>query len=148
MVCIAGNLLVLHKMNPVAHGCQIHGLPTVLGFAPSRSNVVCLFTGIYHGDRMSKCCVGVWQPVHSSLERTSADVCLMKSMGSYMIQTLNIMSSCTVHIALPHVVMVKGRFCFVQVNYEYYSWHTRRSLPVCGTYVATSTISSINKANR
>jgi len=90
MACVTANLLVLHKMNPVAHSCQLHGLPTVLRFAPSRSDVVCVFTGINHGERPSKSRVCVIKMVHSSLERMSADVCLKKSLGSYMIQTLKI----------------------------------------------------------
>jgi len=42
-----------------------------------------------------------------SSEWTSADVCLKKSLGSYMLQTLNIMSWCMVSIAIPNVVTVK-----------------------------------------
>jgi len=94
-------------MNLVAHSCQLHRLPTVLRCAPSRSDVVYSFTGINHGDRPSKSRVCGMKRVHSLLERTSAAVCLNKSLGSYMIRTLNIRSWCTVSIAIPNVVPVK-----------------------------------------
>jgi len=41
----------------------------------------------------------------------------------------------------------KRRLCFVQVDQEYQPRHKRRSLPLCGPYLATSNISSINKVN-
>ena len=107
MTCVTANLFILHKMNPVAHSCRLHMLPTILRFAPSRSDVVCLLKWINHSERLSTSRVCVIKTVHSSSGRTSADVCLKKSLRSYMIQTLNIRSWCTVSIAIPHVVMVK-----------------------------------------
>ena len=92
MASVTANLLVLHKMNPVGPSCQLHGLPTILRFGPSWSVVVCLFTGINHSEQRSKSRVCVIKRVHSSSERISADVCLKKSLGSYIIKTLNIMS--------------------------------------------------------
>ena len=92
MAWVTANVLTLHKMNPVAHSWPLHRLPTVLRFAPIQSVVVCLFTGMNRGERPPKSCVCDIQTVHSSIERTSADVCLKKSLGSYMQQTLKIMS--------------------------------------------------------
>jgi len=92
MACVTANLLVLHKMNLVAHSCRFHWLPTVLRFAPSRSDVVSLFTGIHHDDQPSKARLCVIKTVDLSSERTSADICLKKSLGSYMIQMLNMRS--------------------------------------------------------
>jgi len=82
LACKTANLLVLHNMNPVAHSCRLHWLPSVLRFAPSRSNILCLFTGINRGEPPPKSSVCEIQTVHSSSERTSADVCLKKSLGS------------------------------------------------------------------
>ena len=107
MACVTANLLVLHMMNPVAHSCRLHGLPTALWFAPSRSDFVCLFTRINHGERQSKSRACVIKTVHSSLERTSADVCLKKYLGFHMIQRRNIVSWCMVSIAIPNVVTVE-----------------------------------------
>jgi len=92
MACVTASLLILHRMNPVAYPCRLHRLPTALRFAPSQSNVGSLFTGINRGDQPSISGVCVIKTVHSLSERTSADVCLKKSLGSYMIQMLNIMS--------------------------------------------------------
>ena len=49
MECVTANLHMLHKMNPGAYRCSLHGFPTVLRSAPSQSDVVCLFTGINRG---------------------------------------------------------------------------------------------------
>jgi len=106
MACITASLLVLHKMNPVAHSCLLHRLPSILRFAPSHSKVLCLFTGINHGEQPSKSRGCVIKTVPSPLERMSADVCLKKSLGSHMIQTLNISSWSTVSIAIPNVATV------------------------------------------
>jgi len=107
MACVTANLLVLHKMNAVAHSCRLHRLPSVLWFSPSLSDVECLYTGINHGEQLSKSRVCVIKTAHSLLERMSADVCLKKSLRSYMIQTPNIRSWSTVSIAIPNVVTVK-----------------------------------------
>jgi len=107
MACITANFLILHKMNHVAHSCWLHKLPTILWFAPSRSNVVWLFTAINHSEQQPKSRVCEIQTMHSSTERMSADVCLKKSLGSYMRQMLNFMWWCMVSIAIPNVVTVK-----------------------------------------
>ena len=92
MAYVTANLLVLQMMDHVARSCRLHWLPTVLRFAPNRSDVLWLFIGINHDEHPSKSRVCVIKPVHSSLERTIADICLKKSVGSYIIQTLNIRS--------------------------------------------------------
>jgi len=92
MACKTANMVVLHKITPVAHSCLLHGLPTGLRFAPSHSDVVCVVPGINHSERPSKSHDCVIKMVHSSSERTSGDFGLKKSLGSYMIQMLNIMS--------------------------------------------------------
>jgi len=92
MACVTANLLVLHKINPVTHSCRLHGWLNVVRFAPSRSDDLCLFTGINRGEQPSKSRVCVIKTVHSSSERTSADVCVKKSLGFHIIQTLNIRS--------------------------------------------------------
>jgi len=107
MASITANLLVLHKMNPVAHSHRLHGLKTVRRFAPSLSDIVFFLTLINHGSRPSRSRVCVIKTVHSSSERTSADVGLKKSLGYYMIQTVNILSWCTVSIAIHNVLTVK-----------------------------------------
>ena len=69
--------------------------------------MVYLFTGLSHGEQPQKSSLCEIQTVRSSTERTSADVCLEISLGSYMQQTLNIMSGCTVGIAIPNVWTVR-----------------------------------------
>jgi len=147
MACVTANLPVLHKTNPVAHSSRLHRLPTVLRFAPSQSDVVCSFTGINHGERPPKshCCE--IKTVHSLMERTSADVCLKKSLGSYIKQTLNIMSWCTVTIAIPNVVTVETRMFLCSTGLSVPPRHKWCSVPLCGPYLVTSNISSINKGN-
>ena len=76
MACVTANLPGLHKMNPVAHSGRLHGLPTAMQFAPSRSDVGCLLGGINHGERTLKSRCWEIKGVHCSSERTSADVCL------------------------------------------------------------------------
>jgi len=46
MDSVTANLHLQHKMNPAAHNCWLAGFPTVLRFAPSRSDVVCSLAGI------------------------------------------------------------------------------------------------------
>ena len=53
MEYIAANLYFILKINPVAYGCKLQGFPTVPQFAISRSDDVCVFTGINWS---------VWQP--------------------------------------------------------------------------------------
>jgi len=74
MACVTANLLNLHKMNPVMHTCQLHRLATVRQFAPSRSDVVCTFTGINQAERPPKSSHCEIKTVHSLTEMTSADV--------------------------------------------------------------------------
>ena len=109
MAWATANLIVLHKMNPVAHGCLLHREPTVIQFAPGWSDHLCLFTGINCGEWPPKSCLCDLYTVHYSTKRTSADVCLNKSLGSYMQLTLNIMSWCMVSIAIPNVDRVKSQ---------------------------------------
>jgi len=119
MACVTANLLVLHKMNPVAHSCRLHGLPTILWFSPIQSDVVRLFTGMNHGERPSKSLVCVIQTVHSLSEKTSPDLSLTTSLGSCMIQTVNIRSWCTVRIAIPNVVTFRTQLllCTSQLRF-------------------------------
>ena len=76
MACITANLLLLQKMNSVAHSCRLHGLPNILQFAPGWSDVVCLLTGINDGERPPESHVCEIITVNSSTQRMSADVCL------------------------------------------------------------------------
>jgi hypothetical protein len=44
-------MIVMLKMNPTEYGCKLQGFPTALQFLKSRSDVVCLLTGINYGLR-------------------------------------------------------------------------------------------------
>jgi len=127
MAWVTANLLVLHKMNPVTHSCPLHRLPTVLRFAPSRSDVVCLFTGIHRGERPPKSRVCDRYTVYSSMERTSAEVCLKKTPECDIQQMMNIMSWCTVSIAIPNVVTVKTQIllCSNRISVPTSRWKTQ-----------------------
>ena len=57
-----------------------------------------------HGERPLKCCVCGIYTVHPSMERTSADVCLKISHGSYIVTDDK---ECPVSVAIPNSVMVK-----------------------------------------
>jgi len=92
MAWVTANLLVLHKMTPVAHSCRLHRLPAILRLTPSRSDVVSLLTWINDGERPSKSRGCLIKTVHPSSEKTFGDVFFKKSLGSYVIQMLNIMS--------------------------------------------------------
>jgi len=46
MYSVRANLHLQHKMNHAAHNCWLAGFPTVLRWAPSRSDVVCSLAGI------------------------------------------------------------------------------------------------------
>ena len=92
MACVTANLLSLLKMNPVAHNCRLHGLPTILRLAPCRSNVVGVLTGIYNGEGPPEFHVCEIKMVNSSPEWMSADVHPQESLGSYMNQMLNVMA--------------------------------------------------------
>jgi len=69
-------MIVMLKMNPAEYGCKLQGFHTAPQEAKSRSDVVCLITGMNCGVRPPEspnryiligCCLR---------ERTSADVCL------------------------------------------------------------------------
>jgi len=47
MEWVTANLHILFKMHPAAYSCRLQGIPMVLQFAVSLSDVVCLFTGIH-----------------------------------------------------------------------------------------------------
>jgi len=89
MKCVTANLHIVHNMNPAAYSCRLQGFPTVLRNAPSQSGEVSQFTGIYHGERAPKSGVCEISTAHSSMEKTSADVCPKKSPASYMKHMLN-----------------------------------------------------------
>ena len=144
MECVTANLHVLHKLNPAAYSCWLHRFLTVLRFAPSRFDVMYLFTGINHGERPPKCRVWEIKTVHSLTERTSADVCLKLSYGSYMKQTPN---DRWLALLFPIQWWSKHRYCFVQVDDADQPRHDRGRLPPCRPYLTTSNISSINKVN-
>jgi len=42
-------MIVMLKMNPAEYGCKLQGFPTSPQVAKSRSDVVCLITGINCG---------------------------------------------------------------------------------------------------
>ena len=103
MEWVTGNLHDLIRMNAAVYSCRLQGFPTVPQFAVYRSYVVRLYTGIN---------VDKWQPKyhvcqiytgHSLTERTSGEVCIKKSGGSYMKQTLKIKSYCMVSMTIPSV---------------------------------------------
>jgi len=144
MACLKANLHVLPKLNPAVYSCWLHGFPTFLRFAPSWCDVVCLFTGTNHGEQLPKCQVCEIYTLHSPTGGTSADVCLNKSHGSSFKQTLN---DERLAFLFPIQSHSKHRFCFVQVDEAYQPRHKRCSLPLCGPYLATSNISSINNVN-
>jgi len=69
-------MIVMVKMNPTEYGCKLQGFPTGPQFAKSRSDIVCLVTGMNCGLQPPEspnrwillgCC---------SRGRTSTDVCL------------------------------------------------------------------------
>jgi len=142
--CVTANLHVLHKLNPAAYSCWLHRNLTVLRFAPSRFDVVYLFTGINHREWPPKCLVWGIETVHSLTERTSADLCLELFYGTFMKQTLN---DGWLALLFPIQWRSKHRFCVVQVDDADHPRHKRGRLPPCHPYLATSNISSINKVN-
>jgi len=72
------------KMNPAVYGRKLQGFPTTLQCAISRSDVVCLLTGINCTARQLKSHDHQKSIVHCTRERVSADVCLKESPGYYM----------------------------------------------------------------
>jgi len=77
-------LHVLRKMNSAAHSSRWHGFQTVLRFASSQADVLCLFTGINLGELPPKSCVCEMYTAHCLTDGTSAVVCLQQSPESYM----------------------------------------------------------------
>jgi len=69
-------MIVMLKMNPTEYGCKLQRLPTAPQLAKSRSDVVCLVTGINCGVRPPESLNCSILLGCSSRERTSADVCL------------------------------------------------------------------------
>jgi len=51
---VTAKLHVLFKLDPARYSCKSQGIPNVARIAVSQSNVVCLFTGIYCGERQQK----------------------------------------------------------------------------------------------
>jgi len=49
MEYVAANMIVMLKINPAEYGCKLQGFPTAPHVANSRSDVVCLITGINCG---------------------------------------------------------------------------------------------------
>jgi len=69
-------MIVMLKINPTEYGCKLQGFPTAPQFAKSRSDVVCLLTGMNYGigpPESLNCSIVIGC---SSRERKSADVCL------------------------------------------------------------------------
>ena len=100
-------MIVMLKMNPTEYGCKWQGFPTATQFAKSRSDDVCLVTGINYGVRPPEL-LNCWILIGCrSMERTSADVCLKQSPGYYMKMTLTIMTYCTVSVSIPDFLTVK-----------------------------------------
>jgi len=91
MEWVTAIMYVLHKMNPAAYSWALHGLSTILWFASSRSDDVCLLTELKLCEQLPKFRVCDIYTAHSSMETTTADVCLKQSPGSYMKQMVNIM---------------------------------------------------------
>jgi len=86
MEWVTAILHILHRMDPGEYRCRLHGLPTVLRFSSSQSDVVCLFPGICLSEWLpeSRVCEIYTAPLLA--ERTSAGICLKESQGSYIQQ--------------------------------------------------------------
>jgi len=69
-------MFVILKMNPAEYGCKMQVFPTAPQCAISRSDVVCLLTGMKCGVRQLKLHDCQIQIGHYSRDRTSAGVCL------------------------------------------------------------------------
>jgi hypothetical protein len=104
---VTPNLHVLFKKNPAAHSCKLQGIPADPQCAVSLSDDMCLGTGIYCGERQMKSHAWYIWKGHSSTERTSGDVCLKTSPGSYMKHFLTINLWCMVSMTIPNDVRVK-----------------------------------------
>jgi len=100
-------MIVMLKINPAEYGCKLKGFPTTPQFAKSRSDVVCLVTGINCSVRPPKL-PNCWILIGcSSKKMTSADVCHKYSLGYDMKMTLTIMSCCTVRVTIPDLLTFK-----------------------------------------
>jgi len=122
-------------MNPAAHSYRLQGFPSIWWVAPSRCDVVSLFTKISRGQRWPKSCVREIQMEHSLIVRMSADVCLNFSPGSYMEQMLNILECCMVSIAILSAVMLK---------IEILLWSSRSSVPTSTYMTQVASMGSIS----
>jgi len=116
---VTAKLDISLKLNHAAFDCRLQGFPTIPQFAISRSDVVCLFTRINRGLRQPKSRDCLIYTAYASRERTSGDVCLKKSQGSYMKRTIKIKSYCIVSITIPILVMVKMLILLIQVDQTY-----------------------------
>jgi len=148
MKSVTAKLHVSLKLSHAAFDCRLQGFLTVPQFAISRSNNISLFTRINSGFRPPKSNDCLIYTEYASRERTSGDVCLVKSQGSYMGLTLKIKSYFVVSITIPILVTVKMFISLIQVDQTYQPWHKRRSLPPYHPDLATSNILPNNKVNR
>jgi len=69
-------MIIMLKMNPAEYGRKLQGFLTAPQVAKSRSDVVCLITGINCGVRPLESPNPYISIGRCSRERTSADVCL------------------------------------------------------------------------
>jgi len=119
MIYVTAKLHVSLNLSHAAFVCRLQGFLTVPRYAISRSDVVCLFTRINSGLRPPKSHDCLIYTGYASRERTSGDVCLKKSKGSYMKLTLKIESYCIVSITIPILVTVKTLILLIHVDQTY-----------------------------
>jgi len=98
--------------NPPEYCSRMKWFRTVPWLAESWSPVVCLFTVLICGERQLKSQVSKIYKGHSLTERMSGDVCLKKSLGSYITQMLIIKSCWMLSIAIRKVVRFKKQILF------------------------------------
>jgi hypothetical protein len=147
MKLVTAKLHVSLKLNHVAFDSRLQGFLTILQYAITRSNVVCLFTKMNWGLLPPKSHDCLIYTEFASQERPSVSVCLKKSQGFYKKLTLKIKSYCIVSKTIPIVVTVKMLILFIQVDQMYPHWHEERSLPPYCPDLAISNISPNNKVN-
>jgi len=144
MKYVTAMLHISLNLSHAAFQCRLQGFLTVPRYAISWSDVVCLSHGIKSGLRPLKSHHCLIYTGCSSRERTSCNVCLKKSQGSYKKLTLKIESYCIVSITIPFLVTVKTLILLIHVDQTYQPWHKRRSLPPYCPDLATSNISPNN----
>jgi len=88
---------------------------------------------------------GLWDIYSTFLDGKDVWWCLSQEIPWILLEPDD--KWCTVSIAISNLVTVNHRFCFLQVNEAYQPQYKRRSLRLCGPYLATSKFSSINKVN-